>query len=211
LGDGSQGEIRIGASHQAVLPAWLGVAGESSSCCHEASCSDETSCAKWETIVWQPERVPDSELKMYITAVRSMAAFRQVGASRGLIASQMTMESENVLGGMSDKVLIHALEQLHVHAYAKTDSLREIVDTPCAPATLAQWSDEHSRKFAKGLKQCGKNFWRIGRELLPARTTAEIVEYYYLWKKSPLALNQRPRAKPRRANNQVVHSPLGRE
>lgn len=42
----------------------------------------------------------------------------------------------------------------------------------------------------KGLRQYGKNFFRIRKELLPNKETSELVEFYYLWKKTP---NGRPR------------------
>ena len=53
------------------------------------------------------------------------------------------------------------------------------------------------KKFVKGLGQFGKNFFRIRKELLPHKTTSELIEYYYLWKKTPAAQNNRLRRRLR--------------
>ena len=94
--------------------------------------------------------------------------------------------------------------QLHAHSYSAGRAMHAFVDDPCPPSVIHTWSDDESKKFVKGLKQWGKNFHRIRRELMAHRTTAELVEYYYLWKKTPLAQNQRPRARIRRPNNQAL-------
>ncbi len=43
------------------------------------------------------------------------------------------------------------------------------------------------KKFLKGIKNYGKNFFSIKSELIPHKETSDIVEYYYLWKKTPAA------------------------
>jgi arginine-glutamic acid dipeptide repeat-containing protein len=61
----------------------------------------------------------------------------------------------------------------------------------------------------KGLRQYGKNFFRIRKELLPHRETADLIEYYYLWKKTPQALNSRPRrriTRPSSSTNKKVQA-----
>ena len=37
----------------------------------------------------------------------------------------------------------------------------------------------------EGLKQYGKDFFYICKEFLPHKSTEELVEFYYLWKKTP--------------------------
>ncbi|CAG5128774.1 unnamed protein product, partial [Candidula unifasciata] len=48
------------------------------------------------------------------------------------------------------------------------------------------------KRFAKGIRHLGKNFFRIRKEHLPHKDTSELVEFYYFWKKSPAANNSRP-------------------
>ena len=50
----------------------------------------------------------------------------------------------------------------------------------------------------KGLRQFGKNFFKIRKELLPLKETAELVEFYYLWKKTPQAASSRFHRRHRR-------------
>lgn len=58
----------------------------------------------------------------------------------------------------------------------------------------------------KGLRQYGKNFFRIRKELLPNRETSELVEFYYLWKKTPQALNSRSRRRITRPSSSAKKS-----
>ena len=50
----------------------------------------------------------------------------------------------------------------------------------------------------KGLRQFGKNFFKIKKELLQHKETAELVEFYYLWKKTPQAASTRFHRRHRR-------------
>ncbi|XP_050426589.1 mesoderm induction early response protein 1-like isoform X2 [Adelges cooleyi] len=50
--------------------------------------------------------------------------------------------------------------------------------------TLSVWSEEETKKFEKGLELNGKNFHAIQKEV-KTRSVAEIVHFYYFWKKSP--------------------------
>lgn len=51
------------------------------------------------------------------------------------------------------------------------------------------------KEFIKGLRLYGKNFFKIRQEFLPHRDCPELVEFYYLWKKTPGAANNRPRGR----------------
>ena len=58
-----------------------------------------------------------------------------------------------------------------------------------------RWPEEDVKEFIKGLRMYGKNFFKIRQEFLPHRDTPELVEFYYLWKKTPGAANNRPRGR----------------
>ncbi|XP_065679138.1 arginine-glutamic acid dipeptide repeats protein-like [Hydra vulgaris] len=55
----------------------------------------------------------------------------------------------------------------------------------------------------KGLRSYGKTFHKIQKELFPERQTSELVEYYYIWKKTATALSSRPHKRGIRRNNLV--------
>ncbi|XP_072442258.1 arginine-glutamic acid dipeptide repeats protein isoform X5 [Chiloscyllium punctatum] len=56
----------------------------------------------------------------------------------------------------------------------------------------------HQKRFIKGLRQYGKNFFRIRKELLPNKETGELVTFYYYWKKTPEAASSRAHRRHRR-------------
>lgn len=60
-----------------------------------------------------------------------------------------------------------------------------------------KWTEDEQKRFVKGLRLYGKNFLKIKTELLAHRETNELVEYYYLWKKTPQAVNTRPHRRRR--------------
>ena len=46
-------------------------------------------------------------------------------------------------------------------------------------------SSDRIIELKKGLKQYGKDFFYIYKEFLPHKSTEELIEFYYLWKKTP--------------------------
>ncbi|XP_046849851.1 mesoderm induction early response protein 1-like [Xenia sp. Carnegie-2017] len=55
--------------------------------------------------------------------------------------------------------------------------------TPPAQA-MTFWSEEECRNFELGLRQFGKDFISIQQSKIPGRTVGDIVQFYYLWKKT---------------------------
>ncbi|XP_057231977.1 arginine-glutamic acid dipeptide repeats protein-like [Malurus melanocephalus] len=55
-----------------------------------------------------------------------------------------------------------------------------------------------AKRFIKGLRQYGKNFFRIRKELLPNKETGELITFYYYWKKTPEAASSRAHRRHRR-------------
>ncbi|CAF1191978.1 unnamed protein product, partial [Didymodactylos carnosus] len=83
---------------------------------------------------------------------------------------------------------------LHNHDYDCKKGIQALVKCPIGPKGIdRKWSEDDQKKFIKGLRQYGKNFYRIRKEHLPLKETGDLVEYYYLWKKTPQAQNSRPR------------------
>ena len=61
-----------------------------------------------------------------------------------------------------------------------------------------QWTEDETRRFIKGLRLHGKNFFKIRTEFLPEKETGDLITYYYLWKKTPGASSSRPRGRRHR-------------
>ncbi|XP_022096937.1 arginine-glutamic acid dipeptide repeats protein-like [Acanthaster planci] len=168
----TQGEIRVGPSHQAVLPELRPKEKQPSGLV----------ITRHEELTWRPV-IHDSDLKMYLQAARSMAAF--VGMCDG------GSPEEGCEVASKDDTTINALQRLHENNYHYGKALQSLVKT-CVPRSVdKKWNEQETKIFVKGLRQYGKNFFRIRKELLPHKERGDLVEFYYYWKKSPEASGQR--------------------
>ncbi|CAF3886235.1 unnamed protein product [Rotaria sp. Silwood2] len=186
----TQGEIRVGPSHQAKLPL-LKVYSSSLS-----SKNDELSLLREEPL-WK-NKTTDIDLSMYLQAARSIAAFAGM-CDRGL-AEDMYEVAER------DDTTINALTILHNHDYDCKRAIQALVKCPIPKGIDRKWSDDDQKKFIKGLRQYGKNFFRIRKDLLPHKQTSDLVEFYYLWKKTPQAQTTRSRRRQRPCSTSVILS-----
>ncbi|RXG60498.1 Arginine-glutamic acid dipeptide repeats protein [Armadillidium vulgare] len=179
----TQGEIRIGPSHQAKLPEFKGELKV-----HERP----EDCMDWEEKRWTPGAAHDTDLIMYLRAARSMAAFA------GLCDGGSTMDGCNAAS--RDDTTISALDILHNSNYDHGKALQTLVKCPVPDGIEKKWAEEDTKRFVKGLRLYGKNFFRIKKELLQHKETRDLVSYYYLWKKTPGAAGHRPHRRHRRQN-----------
>ncbi|GFY37765.1 arginine-glutamic acid dipeptide repeats protein [Trichonephila inaurata madagascariensis] len=187
-----QGEIRVGPSHQARLPPCKPLTRP-----HEMP----ERCEAREELRWSPV-VPDCDLMMYLRAARSMAAF--AGMCDGGSAE------DGCIAASRDDTTINAMDLLHESCYDTGTALQALVKNPIPPGIDKKWLEDETKRFVKGLRQYGKNFFKIRKELLPHKETADLVEFYYLWKKSPGALTSRTHRRNRRQNSlrRIKPSPI---
>ncbi|XP_023228462.1 arginine-glutamic acid dipeptide repeats protein-like isoform X2 [Centruroides sculpturatus] len=148
-------------------------------------------CENFEELCWTPG-IPDCDLMMYLRAARSMAAF--AGMCDGGSAE------DGYLAASRDDTTINALDLLHTSSYDTGQALQALVKNPIPPGIDKKWTEEEQKRFVKGLRQFGKNFFRIRKELLPHKETSDLIEFYYLWKKTPAAATSRPHRRHRRQN-----------
>lgn len=132
---------------------------------------------------------------MYLQAARSIAAFAGM-CDRGLPEDMYEVAQR-------DDTTINALSILHNHDYDCKRAIQALVKCPIPKGIDRKWSDEDQKKFIKGLRQYGKNFYRIRKEHLPHKETSDLVEFYYLWKKTPQAQSSRPRRRQRPCSTSV--------
>ncbi|OQR79711.1 arginine-glutamic acid dipeptide repeats protein-like, partial [Tropilaelaps mercedesae] len=108
-----------------------------------------------EELRWAPG-VPDCDLLMYLRAARSMAAF--AGMCDGGSAE------DGCVAASRDDTTINALNHLHDSEYDTGKALQALVKNPrgsVGGATASKLSDEDQKKFVRGLRTYGKNFFRI--------------------------------------------------
>uniref|UniRef100_A0A672KJX2 Arginine-glutamic acid dipeptide repeats protein n=1 Tax=Sinocyclocheilus grahami TaxID=75366 RepID=A0A672KJX2_SINGR len=174
----TQGEIRVGPSHQARLPELQPFPSPGGQTVTEN-----------EELVWMPG-VNDCDLLMYLRAARSMAAFA------GMCDGGST--EDGCLAASRDDTTLNALNTLHESSYDAGKALQRLVKKPVPKLIEKCWSEDEVKRFIKGLRQYGKNFFRIRKELLPNKETGELITFYYYWKKTPEAASCRAHRRHRR-------------
>ncbi|XP_069935434.1 arginine-glutamic acid dipeptide repeats protein isoform X2 [Oryctolagus cuniculus] len=174
----TQGEIRVGPSHQAKLPDL-----------QPFPSPDGDTVTQHEELVWMPG-VNDCDLLMYLRAARSMAAFA------GMCDGGST--EDGCVAASRDDTTLNALNTLHESGYDAGKALQRLVKKPVPKLIEKGWTEEEVKRFVKGLRQYGKNFFRIRKELLPNKETGELITFYYYWKKTPEAASSRAHRRHRR-------------
>ncbi|CAJ0930410.1 unnamed protein product, partial [Ranitomeya imitator] len=174
----TQGEIRVGPSHQAKLPDL-----------QPFPSPDRDPITQHEELVWMPG-VNDCDLLMYLRAARSMAAFA------GMCDGGST--EDGCVAASRDDTTLNALNTLHESSYDAGKALQRLVKKPVPKLIEKCWTEDEVKRFIKGLRQYGKNFFRIRKELLPNKETGELITFYYYWKKTPEAASSRAHRRHRR-------------
>ncbi|XP_052821101.1 arginine-glutamic acid dipeptide repeats protein-like isoform X2 [Mya arenaria] len=176
----TQGQIRVGSMYQARMPECKPNVPP-----HEMP--ERSSLL--EEFQWQPKGVLDGDLMMFLRAARSVAAFAGMcdgGNTDGCQAAAM------------DDTTLNAMHMLHRYDYDTGKALQGLVKAPALRTIDKKWNEEDTKRFVKGLRVYGKNFFKIRKELLPTKETGELVEYYYFWKKTPAAASNRPHRRHRK-------------
>lgn len=126
----------------------------------------------------------DSDLLMYLRAARSMAAFAGMcdggcpeDGANAASRDDTTINALDVVGifrncgDLLGSKKTSDLPQLHDSGYNPGKALQALVKCPVPKGIDKKWSEEETKRFVKGLRQFGKNFFRIRKDLLPHRDT----------------------------------------
>lgn len=146
---------------------------------------------------WTPG-VPDCDLMMYLRAARSMAAFA------GMCDGGNSTDDCNP--ATRDDTTINALELLHECNYDTGRALQALVKNPIPKGVDKKWSDDEQKRFIRGIRKEGKDFFKIRNELLPHKEVSELVEFYYLFKKTSLFTGSKSNRRRRTAPSKLKPS-----
>lgn len=146
---------------------------------------------------WTPG-VPDCDLMMYLRAARSMAAFA------GMCDGGNSTDDCNP--ATRDDTTINALELLHECNYDTGKALQALVKNPIPKGVDKKWSDDEQKRFIRGIRKEGKDFFKIRNELLPHKEVSELVEFYYLFKKTSLFTGSKSNRRRRTAPSKLKPS-----
>ncbi|XP_043231795.1 metastasis-associated protein MTA3-like [Amphibalanus amphitrite] len=183
-----RGEIRVGEEYQAASPA--------DRCPLRPGEPDLERAEPLETLLWTPGRIDDAEVDTFLRLARSVGTLARAldpsvtgrcGASLHLAAA----------AAGRDATTQHALDALHAADYRLPAALSGLVAgrraerlTLCRDQ-LDAWTVSEAQLFEKAMNKCGKAFGDIRRDFLPWKSTAQLVEYYYLWKTADRYLRRR--------------------
>jgi hypothetical protein len=153
-------EIHVGEDYQAVVP--------------DKPDTDYQADAQMDRdlLVWDPSRLQADQVTSYL----EQAVWRTPEGANGIEALPL---------GAPDGDNEKALFVLHKCGYEVQKALEALPhETDSSFQALpAPWSEEDCVGFETGLRMFGKDFPSI-LEKLPGRSLGELVEFYYLWKKT---------------------------
>lgn len=81
---------------------------------------------------------------------------------------------DGCLAASRDDTTINALDVLHDSRYDPGKALQALVKCPVPKGIDKKWTEDETKKFIKGLRQFGKNFFRIHTDLLPHKETVSV-------------------------------------
>ena len=148
----TQGEIRVGASHQAHKPECLSTTTTTTTTTATTKTTTKTRSSssleteeeeqenkRWETVVWSSQHISDENLLTYLQAARSIAAFAGM-CDRG--------NAEDMYdAAQDDSITANALDKLHEMDYDTSRALQCLVKQPLPKGFAAKkWTDEDQVK-----------------------------------------------------------------
>lgn len=78
---------------------------------------------------------------------------------------------DGCMAASRDDTTINAFDVLHDSGYDPGKALQALVKCPVPKGIDKKWTEDETKKFIKGLRQFGKNFFRIHKDLLPHKET----------------------------------------
>jgi len=146
---------RVGVNYQCVVPTGL------------APYDDTPPYQNKDVLVWENNKLPERETEEYLSEYSDILEAGVVSSKHGVIDNEQ------------------ALYLLLQCGYDREEAIRRTRMNGVLPASvMSLWSDEEVRGFETGLKVYGKVFHTIKEHKVGTRSVGELVQFYYLWKKS---------------------------
>merc|ERR1719431_2072678 len=153
--------IMIGPTYQASVPAGL------------CSYDDTPPYENEDKQLWDPTRLSEEVSREYLAkSAETQGASGALGVN-GIPTGSHIRDDEQ------------ALLLLLQCGYSTEEALRRKRMNAVPPAdTMSLWSEEECRAFETGLRVYGKDFHSIQNQKVGTRSVGELVQFYYLWKKT---------------------------
>ena len=124
--------------------------------------SELTKSPDADLLLWCPGKLPEKEVSSYLSEVYSKDDLPPI----------MHHDDEA------------ALFTLHKHNYQITSALADTSQHTALYKPMKPWSEKECELFENGLRMYGKQFNVIQKNLISTRTISEVIQFYYLWKKT---------------------------
>ncbi|KAH8297467.1 hypothetical protein KR044_012324, partial [Drosophila immigrans] len=190
--------IMVGADYQADIPEGLSQYG------------DILPYENEDQLIWEPSQVTEREVEDYLAKIQETRTLTTSSASdetavaavdlaegdtasgieAAAIAAPATVGTANTAAaGLDAESVVKDNEQaLHLLVqcgYDFKEALRrKRLNVLPLSDTMSSWSEEECQKFEEGIHKFGKDFYQIRQNQVRTRTMRELVQFYYLWKKS---------------------------
>lgn len=152
--------IMVGSDYQAWVPEGL------------SKYDDALPYENEDKLLWNPSRLSEDDIESYL--VRAQEAV--VNNAQGVHAIPLGVHTRD------DEQAMFLLLQC---GYNIEEALRRRKMNVVLPTdTMSLWSEEECRNFENGLRTFGKDFRQIQQHKVRTRSVGELVQFYYLWKKT---------------------------
>uniref|UniRef100_A0A8D7ZZ14 Mesoderm induction early response protein 1 n=1 Tax=Culex pipiens TaxID=7175 RepID=A0A8D7ZZ14_CULPI len=158
--------IMVGSDFQAQIPEGL--------CRYDDALPYENE----DKLLWNPTVLGEDNIEEYLVKIAA-------GAAANTGTPQTTSVYSIPLGRhlRDDEQGLYLLQQCG-HNIDEALRRKRINAVPVAEQQMSIWSEEECRNFENGLRIHGKDFHMIQQSKVRTRSVGELVQFYYLWKKT---------------------------
>lgn len=158
--------IMVGSDFQAQIPEGL--------CRYDDALPYENE----DKLLWNPTVLGEDSIEEYLLKIAA-------GAAANTGTPQTTSVYSIPLGRhlRDDEQGLYLLQQCG-HNIDEALRRKRINAVPVAEQQMSIWSEEECRNFENGLRIHGKDFHMIQQSKVRTRSVGELVQFYYLWKKT---------------------------
>lgn len=155
--------IMVGSEFQAIIPEGL--------CRYDDALPYEND----DKLLWDPSKLSDCEIEEYLCKSQANSVTRKHENQNQTNSKEKYLRDDEqalFLLLQCGQNMDEALRRRRINSLAnQTDS-------------MSIWSEEECRNFENGLRAFGKDFHTIQQTKVRTRSVGELVQFYYLWKKT---------------------------
>ncbi|KAL4236329.1 Mesoderm induction early response protein 3 [Mactra antiquata] len=152
--------ISVGSAYQAVVPEGLSKYGDAPAYENE------------DRLLWDPTKMDDNDVEKYLQEIHLQILQTSVGVNAIPTGAHVR----------DDEQALYLLLQC---GHNKEEALRRRKMQAIPPTDpMSLWSEEECSNFETGLRFYGKDFYLIHQNKVKTRSVGELVQFYYLWKKT---------------------------